>query len=292
MAKLFQNTHSANIKIVLFIFISIAAMFLDHRLGYLDTIRSSLSTLIYPVQYVVNLPVKIVTFANEFVLTHGTLKKENERLKEEQLLLNSKLQRYAVLEAENNRLRELFESSLRLSERVLIAELMAVDLQPFKHQIRIDKGQNQGAYDGQPILDANGIMGQIVYVSPFYSDVLLITDPTHSIPVQINRNGLRAIAVGTGQKDLLLLEHLPTNADISVGDLIVSSGLGRRFPSGYPVGVVDSISLEPGESFAKVIVKPSARLESSREVLLVWPQEQFSQNNNDENELAYRHDED
>ena len=261
-------------------------MFLDHRLGYLDSIRSALLTVIYPVQYVVNIPVKVVSFVNEYFITHQALVEENDRLKQEHLLLNSKLQRFAVLESENNRLRRLFESSLRLSERVLIAELMAVDLQPFKHQIRINKGLKQGAYDGQPILDASGIMGQIVHVSPFYSDVLLITDPTHSLPVEINRNGLRAIAVGTGQKDLLLLEHLPTNADINVGDLVVSSGLGRRFPSGYPVGVVEKITLDPGEPFAKIIVKPSAKLEQSREVLLVWPNGYAENSEQDNNGIA------
>ena len=286
MDKLFINRYSANIRIVLFVVLSISVMVLDHRFGHLNSIRSALSTAIYPIQYVVNLPVKIVSALNETVITHQTLLSENEKLKQERLLLNSKLQRYNVLQAENDRLRELFESSLKLSERVLIAELMAVELQPFKHQIRINKGENQGAYDGQPILDASGIMGQIIHVSPFYSDVLLITDPDHSIPVEINRNGLRAIAVGTGQKDSLLLEHLPTNADISVGDLIISSGLGRRFPAGYPVGVVEDILLDPGEPFAKIQVKPSARLERSREVLLVWPHERASHLSMDQKEYG------
>ena len=132
MNKLFQNTRTANIKIVFFVSLSVSVMFLDHRFGYLDSIRSALLTVIYPIQYVVNIPVKLVSFVNEYVITHQSLVKENDRLKQEHLLLNSKLQRFAVLEAENNRLRQLFESSLRLSERVLIAELMAVDLQPFK----------------------------------------------------------------------------------------------------------------------------------------------------------------
>jgi len=154
---------------------------------------------------------------------------------------------------------------------VLIAELLAVDMQPFRHQVTINKGKREGAFDGQPIVDANGIMGQIIHVGPFSSIVLLITDPTHALPVQINRNGLRAIAVGTGQNSSLQLEHLPNNADIRQGDLIVSSGLGSRFPSGYPVGTVSKISLDPAEPFAKVVVTPSARLEQSREVLMVWP---------------------
>ena len=131
-------------------------------------------------------------------------------------------------------------------------------------------------------------MGQIVHVGPFSSTVLLITDPNHALPVQVNRNGLRAIAVGTGQNDKLLLEHLPNNADIRVGDLIVSSGLGRRFPSGYPVGKIEKISRDPGEPFAKVMIKPSAQLSQSREVLMVWPYEKINAINKEAEELAIK----
>jgi rod shape-determining protein MreC len=169
------------------------------------------------------------------------------------------------------RLRELLESSVQLRERVLVAELIEVDLEPFRQQIVINKGMNHGAYDGQPIVDAGGIMGQIIHVGPFSSTVLLVTDPTHALPVQINRNGLRAIAVGRGQNGVLSLENLPTNADIREGDLVVSSGLGHRFPRGYPVGTIVQIALVPGEAFAEVSVLPSANLGQSREVLLVWP---------------------
>jgi len=163
---------------------------------------------------------------------------------------------------------------------VLVAELVAVELQSFRRQIVINKGQREGAYDGQPIVDATGIMGQIVHVAPFSSTVLLLTDPNHALPVQVNRNGLRTIAVGTGQRDKLLLENLTNNADIRVGDLIISSGLGRRFPSGYPVGQIEKISRDPGEVFAKVVVKPSAQLSQSREVLMVWPYENTNDTKN------------
>jgi len=188
------------------------------------------------------------------------------------LVLSSKIQKFEILEAENERLRAMLQSSERLDERVLIAELLAVDLQPFRHQIVINKGKREGVYDGQPIVDANGVMGQIVHVGPFSSTVLLLTDPTHAIPVQVNRNGLRSVAVGTGQSHILHLEHLSNNVDIKEGDLVVSSGLGSRFPPGYPVGVVQDISRVPGDPFAKVTIIPSAQLEKSREVLLVWPE--------------------
>jgi rod shape-determining protein MreC len=248
-------------------------MIVDHHYSHLKVVRSSLSTVVYPLQYIVNIPVEAVEWVSNSFVTHRSLLDENTRLKEQHLLLSSRLQRFAILEKENLRLRELLESSFKLSDRVLVAELLAVDQQVFRRQIIINKGRREGAYDGQPIVDSSGIMGQIINAGAFSSTVLLITDPTHALPVQINRNGLRAIAVGAGQDGYLQLEHLPTNADIKKGDLIISSGLGRRFPQGYPVGVISSISLDPGEPFAKVKVTPSAKLEQSREVLMVWPNE-------------------
>lgn len=255
---------------------SIVLMVVDHHYNHLKILRASLSAAVYPLQYIVNLPIDVFEWTSKTIVTHDSLLDENLRLKEQQLLLSSKLQRFAILEAENKRLRELLESSFRLNDRVLVAELLAVDQQVFRRQIIINKGQREGAYQGQPIVDASGIMGQIIHVGPFSSTVLLITDPTHALPVQVNRNGLRAIAVGTGEEDYLQLENLPNNADIKTGDLVISSGLGQRFPAGYPVGVISSINLAPGEPFAKVKVKPSARLELSREVLMVWPHEQSS----------------
>ena len=246
-------------------------MTVDHRQGHLEKVRSALSVFVYPLQYTANLPVMATDWVSEAFVTRASLMEENARLRDEQLVLSSKVQKVEILKAENERLREMLQSSEKLDERVLIAELLAVDLQPFRHQIVINKGQREGVYDGQPIVDANGVMGQIVHVGPFSSTVLLLTDPSHAIPVQINRNGLRSVAVGTGQSHILQLEHLPNNVDIREGDLVVSSGLGSRFPPGYPVGVVYNISRVPGEPFAKVTIIPSAQLEKSREVLLVWP---------------------
>jgi len=259
------------VRIVAFILASLIMMTVDHRQGHLEKVRSALSVFVYPLQYVANLPVTVTNWASEALTTRARLMEENALLHDERLVLSSKIQKFEILEAENERLREMLQSSERLDERVLIAELLAVDLQPFRHQIVINKGKREGVYDGQPIVDANGVMGQIVHVGPFSSTVLLLTDPTHAIPVQVNRNGLRSVAVGTGQSHILHLEHLSNNVDIKEGDLVVSSGLGSRFPPGYPVGVVQDISRVPGDPFAKVTIIPSAHLEKSREVLLVWP---------------------
>ncbi len=263
-------------------------MVIDHQKDYLAAVRSTLSAVVYPIQYVVNLPFDAAEWVSDSLVTRQSLIEENERLKQDQLLFSSKLQRYEILEAENQRLRELLESSFRLNDKVLVAELIEVHLQSFKRQVVINKGKREGAYDGQPIVDASGIMGQIVHVGPFSSTVLLITDPNHALPVQINRNGLRAIAVGAGQSGKLILEHLPNNADIKVGDLIISSGLGRRFPSGYPVGEIEKITLDPGEPFAKVVINPSAQLSKSREVLMVWPYEHINSMTEDVAEVAKR----
>ena len=258
-------------KIVFFILLSITIMTVDHRQGHLKILRSGLSTLVYPIQIAVNLPIEGWRWATESFVSHESLLEENSNLRRELNLLNSRLQRFIILEEENNRLRQLLGSSVRIKEKVLIAELLAVELETNRHLIEINKGTRNKVYDGQPVVDAKGIIGQIIHVGPFSSNVLLITDSSHSLPVQVNRNGLRAIAVGTGQTNTLQLEHLPTNADINRGDLIVSSGLGKRFPRGYPVGTVEEIIIEPGDAFAKVSVQPSADLTKNREVLLVWP---------------------
>ena len=250
-------------------------MAVDHRHGHLEKVRSVLSVFVYPLQYVANLPITVISWTSKELTTRAKLMEENSRLRNKQLVLGSKIQKYEILEAENEHLRDMLRSSKRLDERVLIAELLAVDLQSFRHKITINKGQSEGVYNGQPVVDANGVMGQVIHVGPFSSTVLLLTDPAHAIPVQINRNGLRSVAAGTGQSHILQLEHLSNNVDIKEGDLAISSGLGGRFPYGYPVGVVRSISRVLGEPFAKVTITPSAQLKKSRQVLLVWPRTDF-----------------
>ena len=251
--------------------VSIVVMTVDHKQGHLKIVRSGLSTLVYPIQVAVNLPVETGRWLMESLASRRELLEENRHLREQQKIINSQLQRYQVLEAENIRLRKLLGETTDFKQHVLIAELMNVDMDPSRRLFEINKGSKNGVYDGQPVVDAKGVIGQVIHVGPLSSTVLLITDSSHAVPVQVNRNGLRAIAVGTGQPDKLLLEHLPINADIKVGDLIVSSGLGKRFPRGYPVGQVEKITHEPGSAFAKISINPSADLAKSREVLLIWP---------------------
>jgi rod shape-determining protein MreC len=254
--------------------LSIALMTIDHRQHHLDSVRAALSLVVYPLQSLVDLPVSTGEWFRESLSTRRELQEENASLRTQQLVLNTQLQKLEALEAENRRLRALLDSSFQVGERpMLIAELLSVDMDPYRHQIEINKGSLDRLFEGQPLLDSQGVMGQLVHVAPLTATAMLITDPSHAIPVQINRTGLRTIALGTGSIDRLELPHIPTNADVRVGDLLVSSGLGGRFPPGYPVAEVVSVEQDPGNTFSTVIAHPRARLDRSREVLLVWPPE-------------------
>jgi rod shape-determining protein MreC len=248
-------------------------MVVDHRQHHLESIRSTLSLVIYPLQYLVNLPVSGAEWAGETLSTRQKLLEENARLRMQQKLLRARLQKLSALKVENIRLRELLQSSKKVGENVLIAELLAVDLEPLTRKIVINKGSADDVYLGQPLLDAEGVMGQIIHVGPLSSTAMLITDPNHATPVNVNRNGLRAIALGTGAPDLLDIPYLPNSADIKEGDLLTSSGLGGRFPRDYPVAKVISVTKNPSQPYAVVKAQPTANLETSREVLLVWTAE-------------------
>ena len=250
--------------------LSLALMVVDHRQHHLETVRSVLSVVIYPLQFTADLPLSASRWLSDTFSTRNQLQEENRELRKQNLLLQAQQQKLLALETENMRLRDLLDSSLKIGDRVLIAELMAVDLDPYRQQVTIDKGSSSGVYQGQPVLDANAVMGQVIHVNRFTSTVLMITDARHALPVQINRNGLRTIAMGTGRINELELPHLPNNADIQVGDLLVTSGLGGRFPAGYPVAEVASVTREPGQPFAEVTARPSAHLDRTREALLVW----------------------
>lgn len=261
---------------------SIVLFVVDSRLNYFSSVRSVLSTVVYPIQSIAAVPTDISHWFKEFFQDRKQLQEKNTVLETANLLNQVRIQKMQALERENMRLRELLGSSFRLQERVLVAELLTIDLDPFSQQVLLDKGQRSGVFVGQPVLDANGVMGQVTEVTPFSSRVVLLTDPSHGIPVQINRNGLRAVATGRGIAGVLQLEHLPHNADVREGDLLVTSGLGGRFPAGYPVGVVTVIDFPQGKSFADILVKPAAKLDSSREVLLVLSTQKQQQNNRTE----------
>ena len=185
-------------------------------------------------------------------------------------MLHGRTQQMVSVQAENVRLRSLLNSAALLRDDVLVAELIGVSPDPVRHQLVLNKGTGDEVFVGQPLIDADGLLGQVIEVNRLNSRALLITDATHSVPVQVNRNGVRAIAEGTGALSSLEVQHLAATTDIQVGDLLVTSGLGGRFPVGYPVAVVSEVLRDPGKAFARVRASPSAALDRSRHVLLVF----------------------
>ncbi len=255
---------------VIAVLLAIGLMVADQRRHLLEPLRGALALLVAPVQHMASLPAGMVPALGSLFANEASLRQDNTALKADNLALKGRLQRFEALEAENRRLHDLLGSSIRVGERVLIAEILSVDLDPYRQQVMIDKGSASGVFVGQPVLDANAVMGQVTWVGPTTATVLLITDTAHGLPVQVNRNGLRAVAAGTGLVNQLDLAYVPHDADLEEGDLLVTSGLGGRFPSGYPVARVSEVRRDPGQPFAQVIAAPTARLDRSHQVLLVW----------------------
>ena len=267
--SIFDATARANIRIVVFAIAAIALMMFDHRTQHLAAARNALATTVYPLQYIAQLPIQFAHWSHTALTSRQQLQSEIKRLQQQQLFVNAQLQKLSALEAENRRLRLLLESSTSLRERVLIAELIEVDFDPYRHQILLNRGAHDGLQISQPILDQRGVVGQILHVNQFTATAVLITDPNHALPVQIDRNGLRTLARGTGNFQQIELPLLPNNNDIQIGDVLSTSGLGGRFPRGYPVATVTEVSNNPGQPFARILAKPIAQLDRIREVLLV-----------------------
>jgi rod shape-determining protein MreC len=248
-------------------------MTLDHRFNQLEKVRAGIGVVLTPIQYLVHLPISGFQWVSGTFATHKTLLEENHRLNREWHELRARLMKYDALEAENMRLRELLDSSVKIDDRVLIAEVLHVEMDPLKRQIIINKGSQHQAFIGQTVIDALGVVGQITQVTPFTSTVMLITNPDHAIPVQVARNGIRSIAVGSQEDYRLELPYLATNADVKTGDLLITSGLGGRFPYGYPVAEVYRVEQDDIATFSNAYARPTARLDRHREVLMVWQED-------------------
>jgi len=249
---------------------SIALMVADKRYDQLATVREWLSAAAYPVQVAVDAPFRAWDWISGSFADRGRLRQENLELTARLRLANLQLQRFAALEDENRRLRDMRENSAGVADRVLVASILNVDLDPFRHRVLLDKGAGDGVFKGQAVLDAEGIFGQVSQVHAKTAEVILISDAEHAIPVQSNRSGLRTIAVGTGDSNQLSLPFVTVEADLRVGDLLISTGIGGVFPSGYPVAEVTRVDRTAAATFALVEARPTARLDRDREVLLVW----------------------
>jgi rod shape-determining protein MreC len=250
--------------------LSVVAMVLDHRSQYLEQARLWMGAAVNPVYAVVQAPFDAWNWVTGSFADRTRLQAENEQLAEELRVMRIKLLRFDALNEENQRLRAIRAASQGMAERTLIAEIMHVDVDRFRHRVRINKGSDDGVFKGQPILDAFGIVGQVAQVDKYTSTLILISDPQHAIPVQLNRNGIRSIAVGTSDIGKLSLPYMTVESDIKVGDLLVSSGLDDIFPAGYPVASITKVERNPTETFALVEARPLAQLDRDREVLLLW----------------------
>lgn len=266
----FRDT-SPGLRAVVICLLSVGLMVADSRGRLLQDVRRVLAAAAYPVQVLIDSPAAAGRWLAEGLASRGQLLGENDQLHRRLLEQSARLQRMAALEQENARLRALLDSTAKVGDRVLIAEIMSVDMDPFRHRVVINKGSRDGVFVGQALIDADGVVGQVTRDQVFAAEAILITDVDHALPVEVLRNRQRTIAVGTGRLDQLSLPFLPRNTDIREGDLLVTSGLGGTFPAGYPVGTVSRIGTEPGQAFLNVEAVPAAALSRVREVLLIWP---------------------
>jgi rod shape-determining protein MreC len=268
--KSFQGP-SVLTRFVLLTLLAAALMIFDHRGQQLQQLRAALMVVVYPIQVVAGFPVDLYNGLLAAFTTEEQLKERNHVLEIERERLLVQLQQFEAIGRENERLRAMLGAASRVADRVLVAELMEVSLEPFSRRLLIRRGSRDNVYVGQSAIDAHGIVGQVTQVGPTVSTVTLITDPGHAIPVLDNRSGLRTVAFGSGDQDELTVPYLSRVADIKEGDLLVSSGMGGVFPAGYPVAVVTTIANDPGESFLRIRARPTAQLNHGKQVLLIQP---------------------
>lgn len=271
MNTIFTRGPSISHRLTIALVASVLLIFVDQRLDGFSATRVYLNSLVSPLQYLADLPGDLLNWSARRLTTQQQLISENRKLQDKITLMTEQLQRFDILQQENDNLRKLLGSPVRKNAKKMIAELMAVDNNPFSHQIVINKGAIHGVYESQSVLDDNGIVGQVMQVGSTNSRVLLVSDLTHAIPVRIARNNVRMIASGSGRLQELTIEHVPHSVDIRPGDKLVSSGLGNVFPEGYPVGVISSIVRDESRPFAHIIAKPTAQLQRLKFLLLLWP---------------------
>ncbi|MGI1968278.1 rod shape-determining protein MreC [Shewanella baltica] len=268
MKPIFVRGISNQFRLTLAIILSVALLVANHRL---DPVRQNLSSVFSPLQYLASVPGAALDWSSESFATRNMLALQNKELLRQQLLMSERLQRFEHLRQENERLRALLGSPAYLDSRKMVAEVLEVASDPFHHYVVLNHGSRSGVFVGQPVVDAQGVVGQVVQVSEMTSRVLLLSDVSHGLPVRITRNDVRLVANGTGELDEIELRHVAKSTDIRVGDLLVTSGLGNRFPEGYPVARVMEVLTEDGQSYARVTAQPLAALDRIRYVLLIWP---------------------
>jgi len=271
MNPIFVEGFSSHRRMFLALVLSGAFMYCDHKLESFEVARGFMQSLVSPLQYLANAPKQFLDYTAENLVSRKQLMTENQRYQVNELKLKEKLLQMDILKQENDRLRNLLASPVRQDYKKMVAEILAVDSDPYSHQIVINRGLEDGLYEGQPVVDDHGVAGQILHVGVNNSRVLLLTDISHAIPLRIHRNGIRLIGKGTGSVNVMEVIHVPLSTDIQEGDLLVTSGLGGKFPEGYPVANVTNVSANSFREFAEVTIKPLVQIDRLRYLLLLWP---------------------
>ena len=269
MNPIFNQGTSPAHRLILVLFCSAVLIFFDHKMASFETARGYLQSLVSPLQYMANAPKQVMTWASENIVIRQQLMKENQAFRENELFFHEQAMQLSMVRQENERLRSLLSSPVRDEIKKMFAEILSVDSDPYSHQVVINRGANDGVYEGQPVLDEKGIVGQILHIGVSTSRVILISDISHAIPVRIQRNGIRLIASGSGQIDRLIHNFVPHSTDVKVGDLLVTSGLGGKYPEGYPVSRVVLVRTDESREFATIYSKPVAQIDRLRYMLLL-----------------------
>ena len=282
MNLMFSSGPSLPNRLALALLLSVSLIIFDNKFDGFGTTRVYLNSLVSPLQYLANLPGQLLNSSASRFVSHERLFNDNAKLTHAAMLMNGQLQLLTFLQEENDRLRSLLNSPVQNNTRKEVAELMAVDNNPYSHQIVINKGAINGVFEGQPVLDDKGIVGQIMQVSSTNSRVLMIADVTHAIPVRIARNNVRLIVTGSGSLNELLIPHVAHSSDLIIGDVLLSSGLGNVFPEGYPVATITSIIRDESRPFSQVRAKPVAQLDRLKYLLLLWSERSLEKNSETE----------
>jgi rod shape-determining protein MreC len=273
MNPIFKHGPSPQHRLILVLLCSAALIFFDHKMNSFESARGFLQSMVSPLQYLATAPKQMMNWAAENIVTRRQLIDDNEQYKINELVFHEQALQLDIVKRENNRLRALLASPVRSDAKKMVAEILAVDSDPYTHQVVINRGANDGVYEGQAVIDDEGVVGQILHVGTTSSRVLLITDVTHAVPVRISRNGLRLIASGVGVIDRLTHNHVPHSSDIRIGDILVTSGLGSKFPEGYPVAKVSAVIQDESRAFSQIQSQPVAKIDRLRYVLLFWPEQ-------------------
>lgn len=265
--SLFGSAPSLHIKLIFCIVASISFLAFENREASTAQ-RVPFAALVEPVRHLVSGPASLFRRLSDWTTQQSSLIAENRKLREEALLLQGHQLRFEALEQENNRLRGLLDNTFKVGDQVLIAEPLLINIVPYENLLVVNKGERHGVRAGQAVVDGHGVVGQVLRVTSRTADIVMITDPSHATPVQINRTGLRTLAVGNGRTDRIDLPYLPGNADMEPGDLLVTSGLDGVFPEGYPVARI-IVRPEGDSGPTRTVAVPVARLDHNREVLIV-----------------------